>query len=145
MKTKILCPYCGAPAVCVPASRLFGADVRRKGDYLYLCTQWPVCDSYVAAHRHSRQPMGTLANAPLRRKRMLAHAALDTLRRSQGMEKWAVYLWLQCKLGLDASQAHIGMFNETMCERVIALCRETLAEQPIAGKRSTTQQQRRAG
>ena len=39
------------------------------------------------------------------------------------MEKWAAYVWLQAKLGLDESQAHIGMFSEQMCEQVISLCR----------------------
>ena len=39
------------------------------------------------------------------------------------MDKWAAYVWLQAKLGLDESQTHIGMFSEQMCEKVISLCR----------------------
>ena len=67
--------------------------------------------------------MGTLANHSLRHKRILAHQALKRLQKERHMDKWAAYLWLQTKLGLDESQAHIGMFSEQMCEKVISLCR----------------------
>lgn len=123
MKYEVTCPYCGARAVCVPASSLFGGMVRRKGDYIYRCSRWPVCDAYVSAHRRDHRPMGTLANACLRRKRMQAHEALDTMCRSRGMDKWAAYLWLQCKLRLEPEQTHIGLFSEAQCDHVIALCR----------------------
>ena len=67
--------------------------------------------------------MGTMANRSLRHKRILAHQALKRLQKDRHMDKWAAYIWLQAKLGLDESQAHIGMFSEQMCEKVIALCR----------------------
>ena len=67
--------------------------------------------------------MGTMANHSLRQKRILAHQALKRLQKERHMDKWAVYVWLQTKLGLDESQAHIGMFSEQMCEKVISLCR----------------------
>ena len=67
--------------------------------------------------------MGTMANRSLRHKRILAHQALKRLQRERHMDKWAVYVWLQAKLGLDESQAHIVMFSEQMCEQVITLCR----------------------
>lgn len=122
---RLNCPYCGAPAVCRPASTVYGNSVRNKGSYLYLCSHWPACDSYVAAHKQDKRPMGTLANASLRRKRILAHRALEEFRRNRHMEKWAVYVWLQGKLGLSPEQAHIGMFSEKQCGQVIALCRQS--------------------
>lgn len=124
-KYQLYCPYCGAPAVCRPASTVYGSTVKTKGSYLYLCSRWPECDSYVAAHRQNRRPMGTLANAQLRHKRILAHRALEDFRRSRHMEKWAAYVWLQGKLGLPAEQVHIGMFSEQRCRQVIALCRQS--------------------
>lgn len=124
-KYQLYCPYCGALAVCRPASTVYGSTVQTKGSYLYLCSRWPECDSYVAAHRQNRRPMGTLANAQLRHKRILAHRALEDFRRSRHMEKWAVYVWLQGKLGLPAEQVHIGMFSEQRCRQVIALCRQS--------------------
>lgn len=128
MKYKVTCPYCKVPAICIPAGSMFGGAVRKKGDYIYRCSHWPVCDAYVFAHRRDRRPMGTLANAGLRRKRIQAHEALDAMCRSNHMDRWAAYLWLQCKLGLEAEQTHIGMFSEAQCDRVIALCLEASSQ-----------------
>lgn len=125
-KYQINCPYCGAPAVCRPASTVYGSSVKTKGSYLYLCSNWPACDSYVAAHKQDRRPMGTLANGRLRHQRILAHCALEDFRRSRHMEKWAAYVWLQGKLGLSAEQTHIGQFSEKRCGQVITLCRQSL-------------------
>ena len=67
--------------------------------------------------------MLNMAKISLIHKRILAHQALKRLQKERHMDKWAVYVWLQAKLGLDESQAHIGMFSEQMCEQVISLCR----------------------
>ena len=125
-KYQINCPYCGAPAICRPASTIHGACTWQKGSYLYLCSRWPACDSYVAAHKKDHRPMGSLANKNLRRKRIQAHQALEELRQDRHMEKWAIYLWLQGKLQMDPDKVHISMFSEEMCDRVTALCREAL-------------------
>ena len=122
-KYNLKCPYCGAPAICRPASSVYGANTINRGSYLYVCSRWPACDSYVSAHKKDRKPMGTMANRSLRQKRILAHQALKRLQKERHMDKWAAYIWLQAKLDLDESQAHIGMFSEQMCEKVISLCR----------------------
>lgn len=122
-KYNLKCPYCGAPAICRPACSVYGTDAIDRGRYLYVCSRWPACDAYVSAHKKNRKPMGTLANRSLRRKRILAHQALKSLQKERHMNKWAAYVWLQAKLDLDESYAHIGMFSEQMCEKVISLCR----------------------
>lgn len=119
---QVNCPYCHSPALLRPASLVHGKTNLSKESYLYVCSQWPGCDSYVSAHKHNRRPMGTLANGNLRHKRILAHRALQRVQEKHHMEKWAAYLWLQGKLGLSPSHTHIGMFSEQMCEQVIALC-----------------------
>ena len=101
-----------------------------KGRYLYVCSRWPECDAYVAAHKASKRPMGTLANGNLRHKRILAHHALEEFQRAQHMEKWAVYLWLQGKLGLYEEQAHIGLFSGQMCDHVVSLCHQAIENYP---------------
>lgn len=123
-KYRIDCPYCGSPALCQPASMVHGSSVLEKGRYLYVCSRWPKCDAYVTAHKKDKSPMGTLANGNLRHKRILAHHALKELQASRHMEKWAVYLWLQGKLGLNEEQAHISQFSEQMCDRVVFICRQ---------------------
>lgn len=129
-KYQINCPYCGSPAHCRPASMVHGTSTLEKGRYLYVCSRWPECDAYVAAHKNDKSPMGTLANGNLRHKRILAHHALQELQRSRHMEKWAAYLWMQGKLGLSEEQAHIGLFSEQMCDRVVSLCHQTLESYP---------------
>lgn len=121
-KYNMKCPYCGASAICRPASTVYGTKTIDHKSYLYVCSRWPDCDAYVSAHKRDRKPMGTMANRSLRRKRILAHQALKRLQKERHMNKWAVYVWLQAKMGLDESQAHIGMFSEQMCEQVISLC-----------------------
>lgn len=124
-KQQIYCPYCNAPAFLRPAYTVHSVKTINSKSYVYLCSRWPKCDSYVSAHQKSRQPMGTLADKTLRRKRILAHRALEQYRVQNHMEKWAVYLWLQGKLGLTETQTHIGMFSEQMCEQVIRLCKQS--------------------
>ena len=68
--------------------------------------------------------MGTLANSELRNRRILAHRALSKMWEGGIMTKEQTYIWLQCKLGLEKDQTHIGMFGEYMCDRVIAECNE---------------------
>ena len=127
MKTNsTICPYCKAKAVLRPASTVYGVSARSAGRHLYVCSNWPKCDAYVSAHRRDKRPMGNLANGDLRHKRILAHKALDEYRKLTHMEKWAVYIWLQGKLGMSENQLHIAKFSEEMCDQVIALCSDAI-------------------
>ena len=125
-KYQINCPYCGAPAICRPANTVHGSNTWQKSSHLYICSHWPDCDSYVAAHKKNLQPMGSLANKSLRHKRIQAHQALEELRQNRHMEKWAVYIWLEMKLKLSPDEAHIAMFSEAMCDKLISICQESL-------------------
>lgn len=69
-RINIKCPYCGSRAYLQPSSVVYGDradDVEAK---LYVCARYPACDAYVAAHKDTLLPMGTLADRNLRRKRM---------------------------------------------------------------------------
>ena len=124
MKQKpIKCPYCHANASLRPASVVYGLNRRSQGKFLYLCDRWPACDAYVAAHKDTLLPMGTLADRNLRRKRMEAHSALNQLIGSGIMTRKQAYRWLQLQLGLPESEAHIAKFSELRCQKVIELCR----------------------
>ncbi len=124
---QIRCPYCNSPAVLRPASAVHGIKAQPHS-YLYVCSRYPACDSYVSAHQRDKRPMGTLADSHLRRKRIQAHNALEQLRKAKHMEKWAVYVWLQARLGLDESSAHIGLFSAPMCDRLVSVCRQSIKE-----------------
>jgi len=76
-KHEIRCNYCGSPAILKPASEIFH-DPKQKG-YVYVCSHYPACDAYVSVHPGTKTPMGSLANAALRKKRILAHQAFDQI------------------------------------------------------------------
>ena len=123
-KIQIHCPYCGADALLRKASFVHGKSEKSQGKHLYVCRNWPKCDAYVAAHEFDLTPMGTLANGNLRHKRILAHKALEQYQKITKMDRWATYLWLEGRLGLDKQSTHIGLFSEETCDEVIALCKE---------------------
>ena len=95
---------------------------------MYVCRNWPRCDAYVAVHEFDLSPMGTLANGDLRHKRILAHKALEKYQRITKMDRWATYLWLEGRLGLDKLSTHIGLFSEETCKEVIALCENAVRD-----------------
>lgn len=137
---KVSCPYCGAKAVLRPASAVYGCRCHDPGAFLYVCARYPKCDAYVAAHRKSHYPMGTLADGALRKKRIQAHQIFNRLWESGLMEKWQAYQWLQAKLNLRPSDAHIAKFSEYMCGQLIAACEEFAKNNSrLAGQRSGSQ------
>ena len=127
-RKPIKCPYCGAHAAYRPAAVVYGESTFKKSadTYLYVCSRWPSCDTYVSAHKKSKKPMGTLANRELRHKRMLAHQSLNAVGKHYKMEKQDLYIWLQAKMAFTEEQTHIAMFSEYRCDQVIALCDQTM-------------------
>lgn len=123
-KYDVKCPYCGVPARLRPANFLYGKRPEYTGKHYYVCTNYPVCDAYVAAHHADKRPMGFLANGKLRQKRKIAHIELNKFQHTSGMTKWAVYVWLAAKMGLNEEQTHIGKFTENQCDQAIQLCRQ---------------------
>lgn len=78
-RVNIKCPYCGSRALLRPASVVYGANAIDPAAPYYVCARYPACNSYVAAHRDTRLPMGTLADRKLRRKRIEAHKTFNRL------------------------------------------------------------------
>ena len=115
---------CGAQATIRHASVVHGKNAR--DEYLYVCSRYPICDSYVGVHRGSRKPLGTLAGKELRTMRIEAHRTFDRLWQLGIMEKRQAYKWMQVMLGLSEDQAHIAKFSEYMCKQVITLCDRVL-------------------
>lgn len=121
---NIKCPYCGSRAFLRPASFVYGQRAKDPDAPLYVCAHYPVCNAYVAAHRKTRLPMGTLAGPELRRKRIEAHNAFERLWKNGLMSRKQAYFWLQAKLGLPEKEAHIGNFSMERCDQVIRFCRQ---------------------
>ena len=92
-RVNIKCPYCRSQAFLRPASVVYGQGHSEPNTELYVCARYPICDAYVAAHRHNHLPMGTLANRELRRKRIAAHAAFNRCQTaSAGTAEWPAWV-----------------------------------------------------
>ena len=60
-----------------PASEIYhDAKSDRK---LYVCHNYPACNTYVAAHPNTDKPMGVPANGDLRNLRIQAHRKFDLI------------------------------------------------------------------
>ena len=50
MKNCIV-PYCGGLAVLRPAEYVYGERNLNPDNYLYVCSGYPSCDSYIGVHK----------------------------------------------------------------------------------------------
>jgi len=130
LKKNIVKCHCGACAMLRPASVVHGDKAGKE--YLYICSRYPACDSYVGVHKKSKQPLGTLADKSLRAKRIQAHKVFNRLWESGTMKKWQAYKWMEAKFGLNSQQAHIAKFSEYMCNELIALCEKSFQNSKTA-------------
>ena len=105
-----------------PAAYVYGDNNLDPEKYLYVCSGYPSCDSYIGAHKKSMRPMGTMADSNLRNKRIEAHRALDAIWKNGYMTKHSTYIWLQNRLNLREKDTHIGKFSYYLCEQTIREC-----------------------
>lgn len=121
---RIVCQYCDRPARLVK-----GRDIYKGREDLAHLNFWQCapCDAYIGTHRRNRklgltgaEPLGSLANAELRRARNRAHAAFDPLWRSGEMSRHEAYAWLAGELGVSAANCHIGMMDVDGCRAVVS-------------------------
>lgn len=125
MKKTIRCPYCGSTAILKDASFVYGS--KSTGGSVYVCSRYPVCDSYVGVHQGTTRPKGTLADRTLRKKRIQAHQQFDQLWKLGIFTKTDAYRWMADTFCLDNKQAHIGNFSEYMCDQLIEKAKKVLA------------------
>lgn len=123
-KVTIKCPYCGRTAVYRKASYVH--KNASNSDYLYVCSGYPNCDSYVGAHAGTRSPKGTLADATLRRKRIETHRVFDAIWKNGILSKKDAYRWMRDTFCLSTAQAHIGQFSHYRCDCLISESRKVL-------------------
>ena len=126
---KVTCPYCGGMAVLREGKYVYGD--RSRGERLYVCCNYPKCDSYVGVHEGTNTPMGTLANAELRNKRIRAHKLFDSIWKNNLMTKKEAYRWMEYFMGLPKDEGHIAKCSDYRCEELMKKCRECLENNNI--------------
>lgn len=120
----VKCPYCGRQAILRNASYVYKENALDK--YLYVCSGYPECDSYVGVHTNTLQPKGSLANGDLRHKRIETHRLFDAIWKNGIFSRKEAYRWMQDKFSLTSGQAHIGQFSEYLCDCLMDECHKVL-------------------
>lgn len=118
------CPYCGGTVVYRSADGIYHEN--KKGTMLYVCSNYPECNSYVRVHTGTNIPVGNMANPELRSLRRTAHYYFDQLHESGIMSKQDAYQWLADLICAPLSRAHIGYLGEYYCKLVIEESRKIL-------------------
>lgn len=127
--SRITCPYCGRTAVLQKGSYVYGD--KSKEEYLYVCSNYPECNSYVGVHTGTKIPKGTLANPELRNKRIRTHKVFDLLWKKNVMSKKEAYRWMEYKMGLPKNTGHIANFSDYRCEELMGICKNVLKNNHI--------------
>lgn len=70
----------------------------------------------------NRKALAAPPGGPLARARIEAHAAFDPLWKSGTMSRRSAYDWLAIQLRLPVAACHMVLFDEAMCQRVVAVC-----------------------
>lgn len=128
------CPYCGAAAELVGGGVIYPHRPDLHGLWFWRCAP---CDAHVGCHRAGARvpsragrvvsdgtlPLGKPANAELRKTRVLAHHALDSLWGAGRPHRSLAYQWLAEQMGLRIEDCHIGLMEVDACRRVVELVR----------------------
>ena len=114
---RMTCPYCGKAMHYRSAEGIYKEN--GKNHMLYVCSGYPVCDTYVKTMPGTCKPAGTPANGDLRRLRIEAHHAFDRLWKSNIMTRSQAYRWLEVVTCMPERKAHIGTCSDYMCRFII--------------------------
>jgi hypothetical protein len=122
----VICPYCQMNAKLVTGAEVYPHRPDLADKRFWSCKR---CDAYVGCHPAQDRggdasvPLGTLANAELRRKRSEAHAVFDLMWKSAGapMTRQEAYAWLAEQMDIEAHACYIGSFNVRQCNQVMAV------------------------
>lgn len=118
------CPYCGAEVVLKDATYIYHRSQAKSWGKVWVCSNFPKCNSYVGCHKGTEIPLGRLANERLRTLKMEAHKQFDPIWKSGLMSRKEAYRWLADMLRIPVDECHIGMFDIKMCQKVIHLCKK---------------------
>lgn len=117
---QLRCPYCGAAVTIRSAAEIYDDPTCTKE--LYVCNNYPRCNTYVGMHHGTRVPYGTMANGDLRNLRIKAHRKFDQIWQIGIMNRDNAYRWLADYFCVGLGDAHIGMLGEYNCKKLIEEC-----------------------
>jgi len=115
------CNLCGGNVLLVDNRRVYGKNY--GSGKCYLCTK---CNAYVGTHNcnNKDRALGLLADARMRKGKILCHELFDKQWKSKNKKRGACYSELAEKLGIDASKCHFGWFNLEMLRMAYKILKE---------------------
>lgn len=117
--TNPICPYCNQISKGVGGDVIYPHRPDLGSKWFYLCK---ACSAYVGCHPNTKNSLGRLANAELRKWKSIAHKAFDPLWRDGHMKRSEAYQALATEMDIEKKDCHIGMFNVEQCKKVYAIC-----------------------
>lgn len=113
----INCPFCDSPAEWVSHSEIYGRIYNQAAHMIWLCRQ---CDAYVGCHNNTKQPLGQMANAHMRKARKLTKelfikVCLNGQWKCDKHLKESAYCWLARELDITRHECHFGDFTVERC------------------------------
>ena len=125
------CPYCKQKAVLQSSEVVYGKG--RNFGNIWVCKNYPSCDSYVGCHKGGSIPLGTLANAELRELRKQAHALFDPLWKENKINlvdrsfvpgqslRQKSYKWLAEQLFISREDCHFSWMDKPTIKKAIRI------------------------
>lgn len=117
MTYTVICPYCNKQTKLITSLEFYGVNYNT---HLYVCEP---CDARVGTHKNSLEPLGTMANATLRKARMDTHKIVDRLWQNPFTihDRSSVYKAIAKLMNMLVKDTHIGMFDYDQCQKVVSL------------------------
>lgn len=115
-----ICPYCLKESNLVGGLTIYPHRNDLRDKHFYQCAP---CDAYVGCHPNTKNALGRLANAELRKAKMSAHAAFDHIWKSGKKKRGSAYAWLSDAIGISKKDCHIGMMDVADCLKVVEVCK----------------------
>ena len=119
LMTNPICPYCNKESEGVDGTAIYPHRPDLSHKWFYQCVP---CDAYVGCHPGTKNSLGRLANAELRKWKSIAHRVFDPLWRDGHMKRKEAYKALAEVMNIHPNDCHIGMFDVDQCKKVYLIC-----------------------
>ena len=109
-----LCSHCGQPAELTTGRAVYPhrEDLWDKRFWAcWACQAWCGCHS----REEGTTPLGTPANAQLRKLRSQVHREFDPFWQSGVWDRRQAYSWLARKMRIPVDDTHVGQFTANQC------------------------------
>lgn len=123
----MICPYCQDEAQWVENKVIYGKNIGKS----YMAWYCKPCNAWVGCHENTTRPLGTMANAKLRKWRIRAHQAIDPLWKKGPIKRNTVYKVLSRAFGY---RIHIGKADIETCKKIIQMVKSMNGSFQISSK-----------